>query len=329
MSKGARSSRQERQSNSERTPWTRSYDKASPTDSRERRPLGAGRACCRTTQARESCAERCPLTMSHTAKRSGDSCQARALGPDLSRLQPGSQGKGLRQRRCEAILVRCLRLRAHSWTMTCSDCLCQTIAFPVLLRAFAVSLNMCSTHHTDSMTLFLCLTRELTAPTSMGSECPGEPVSLGLVSRILKPNFASTHVTTSRRRSQAIKLLRYQRLQASQLDLVVHLILQLLLVARHIGLPAFDPRLGIQKRAPPGRNGRAKKVSLPSSCCRIKSLLQSPPCLQWVLPRVGNNVIRLLTRESHKRCMRLLQHKNPGFVLLAPASSQSAGIRAR
>ena len=37
--------------------------------------------------------------------------------------------------------------------------------------------------------------------------------------------------------------------------------------------------------------------------------LQSPPCLQRVLPRVGDNVIRLITRESHECCVHLLQHK--------------------
>ena len=47
--------------------------------------------------------------------------------------------------------------------------------------------------------------RELTAPTSMGSECPREPVSLGLESRILKPNFASTNVTISRRASSKVR----------------------------------------------------------------------------------------------------------------------------
>ena len=81
-----------------------------------------------------------------------------------------------------------------------------------------------------------------------------------------------------------LKLFRHQRLQASQLDLVVHLILQLLLVSRHIGLPALNSRLEFQKRATSRRNDRAEEVSLPSSCCRIISLLQPPPCLQWVLP---------------------------------------------
>ena len=106
-----------------------------------------------------------------------------------------------------------------------------------------------------------------------------------------------------------LELLQYQRLQASQLDLVVHLILQLLLVARHVGLPAFDRCLEFQKRATSRRNDREKKVSLSSSCCRVVSLLQPPPCLQWVLPRVGNNVICLANRENHKRRMHMLQHK--------------------
>ena len=50
-------------------------------------------------------------------------------------------------------------------------------------------------------------------------------------------------------------------------------------------------------------------VSLPSSCCKIVALLQSSPCLQRALPRVGNNVVRLVTRESHKCCMHLLQNE--------------------
>ena len=106
-----------------------------------------------------------------------------------------------------------------------------------------------------------------------------------------------------------VELLRHLRFQASELDLVVHHILQLLLVARHIGLPAFDPRLEFQKRAPSRRNDRAQKVSFPSSCRRIKSLLQSPPCLQRILPRVGDNVVGFITRESHERCVYLLQRK--------------------
>ena len=90
-----------------------------------------------------------------------------------------------------------------------------------------------------------------------------------------------------------------------QLDLVVHLVLQILLVARHVGLPAIGTRLEFQKRAPSRRNDRAQKLLFPSSFCRIISPLQSPPCLQRLLPRHVDNVIRL----SHERCMHLLQHK--------------------
>ena len=164
-----------------------------------------------------------------------------------------------------------------------------------------------------------CLPVLLSASTSMGSECSRKPVSLGLASRILKPNFASTYVTISRRASSKVRRQLEFRIRcfssssgtnaSSQLDLVVHLALQLLLVARHIGLPAFNSRLEFQKRAASRRNDRAKKVSLPSSGGKIISFLQPPPCLQWVLPRVGNNVIRLVTRERHKGCMHLLQHK--------------------
>ena len=79
----------------------------------------------------------------------------------------------------------------------------------------------------------------MTASTSLRSECPRDPVSLGLESRILKPNFASTYVTISRRASskssQAIRV-EYQML--------------LFLAARHVGFPGFDPRLKFQKRAP-------------------------------------------------------------------------------
>ena len=46
-----------------------------------------------------------------------------------------------------------------------------------------------------------------------------------------------------------------------------------------------------------------------SFCRRIISLLQSLPCLQRILPRVGDNVIRLLTCESPDCCVHLLQHK--------------------
>ena len=159
------------------------------------------------------------------------------------------------------------------------------------------------------MTLFLCQTREreLTASTSMGSECPREPVSLGLVSRILKPNFASTYVTTSRRASSNVLKRLKLRIKCfssssgtndprlASLISSSNFVLHRLLVARHVGLPAFDPRLGFQKRAPSRRNDHAQKVSFSSSCRRIISLLQSPPCLQRILLQVGDNVIRLIT----------------------------------
>ena len=57
------------------------------------------------------------------------------------------------------------------------------------------------------------------------------------------------------------------------------------------------------------RNGRAQKVSFPSSCRRIISLLQSPPCLQRILARVRDNVVRLTSPESHECGVHLLQHK--------------------
>ena len=47
--------------------------------------------------------------------------------------------------------------------------------------------------------------RALAASTSMGSECPRDTVSLGLESRILKPNFDSTYVTISRRASSNVR----------------------------------------------------------------------------------------------------------------------------
>ena len=97
-----------------------------------------------------------------------------------------------------------------------------------------------------------------------------------------------------------LKLLRHQSLETRTLDPVVQLILHLLLVARHVGLSALGTRLKFKKRASSRRNDRAQKVSFSSSCCRIISLLQSSPRLQWILPRVGDNVIRFITRESHE-----------------------------
>ena len=47
--------------------------------------------------------------------------------------------------------------------------------------------------------------RELTASTSIGSECPRAPDSLGLESQLLKPNVASTYVTLSRGASSNVR----------------------------------------------------------------------------------------------------------------------------
>ena len=185
------------------------------------------------------------------------------------------------------------------------DCL------PVCLACIAVSLNMCSTalkHPSRRLDDPFPLSdeRELTASTSMGFECPREPVSLGLESRILKPNFASTYATTSKHASSNVRMRFELRIRCfpsssgtndprpSELDLVVHLVLHLLLVARRVGLPAFDPRLECQKRTSSRRNERAQNVPFPSSCRRIITLLQSPPCLQRSLPRVGDNAVRLI-----------------------------------
>ena len=106
-----------------------------------------------------------------------------------------------------------------------------------------------------------------------------------------------------------LKLLWHKWLKTSKLDLVVQLVPHLLLVARHVRLPTFDPCLEFQKRAPSRRNDRTQKVSFPFSCRRSISLLHSPPCLQGILPRVGDIVVRLTTRESHECCVHLLQHK--------------------
>ena len=62
-----------------------------------------------------------------------------------------------------------------------------------------------------------------------------------------------------------------------------------------------------KKRASFRRNDSTKKVSLPSSCCGIRPLLQSSPRLQGVLPRVGNDVFRFANRDIRKHGVHLLQ----------------------
>ena len=126
----------------------------------------------------------------------------------------------------------------HSWTMTCSVCPCQTIA--CLCSCVHCSLVENVLHRTEKHPsrglddpFPLPDERELTVSTSMGSDCPHDPVSLGLESRILQPNFASTYVTFSRRASSKVcKRLELsikcfssstgnQCLQTSELDLIV------------------------------------------------------------------------------------------------------------
>ena len=129
----------------------------------------------------------------------------------------------------------------------------------------------------------------------MGSECPRDPVSLDLESRILKPHLPSKKVTISRRASSNVRK-RFEPsikcfssssdTNASRPASLISsstLVLQLFLTARHAGFPSFDHRLKFRKRTPSRRNDRSQQVSFSSSCRRIISFLQSSPCLQRVL----------------------------------------------
>ena len=139
----------------------------------------------------------------------------------------------------------------------------------------------------------------------MGSECPRELVSVGSWNHELRLHVRHDFQARALECSQAIgvenqvffKLLWQQWLKTRQLDLVVQVILQLLLVARHVGFPAFDLRLEFQKRESSRRNDRTQKVSFSSSCRRIIWLLQSPPCLQWILSRVGMSAVCICPRS--------------------------------
>ena len=153
----------------------------------------------------------------------------------------------------------------------------------------------------------------------MASDGPRVTVSLGVESRILKPNFVSTYVTISRRASSNVRkrfeyqmflqFFGHQCLKTRELDLNLQLVLQLFLITRHVRFSSLDPRLTFQMRATSRRHDRSQKVSFLSSCRRIIPCLQSSPCLQRVLPRVGDNVVRFTTRESHECCRHPLQHK--------------------
>ena len=76
------------------------------------------------------------------------------------------------------------------------------------------------------------------------------------------------------------------QLKPSKLDLFVHLVLHLLLVAGHMGLPAFDHHLKVHKRAPSKRNDRAQKGLVSSSPRRIISLLV------YAMPPTGSSASR-------------------------------------
>ena len=87
------------------------------------------------------------------------------------------------------------------------------------------------------------------------------PVSLGLESRILKPNFASTYLTTSIRASSNVRKRFELKIRCfsgssgtndsrpASLISSSNFVLHLFLVARHVGLPASDHRYEFQKRA--------------------------------------------------------------------------------
>ena len=119
--------------------------------------------------------------------------------------------------------------------------------------------------------------RELTTSTSIGSNCPRVYVSLGFKSRILKPNFASTYVTISRRASSNVHTrfeLRITCFSSSsgtntsapaKLISSSNLSFNLFLTARNVRFPSFDPCLQFQKRAPSRRNDRSQQVSFPST----------------------------------------------------------------
>ena len=111
----------------------------------------------------------------------------------------------------------------HSWTMTCSACPCQTIACLCSCVHCSLVANVLQPHlkhpsrGLNDPFPFPC-ERELTASTSMGSECPRDPVSLGFESRILQPNFSSTCVTISKRASSIVRKrfeLRIKRFSSS------------------------------------------------------------------------------------------------------------------
>ena len=166
--------------------------------------------------------------------------------------------------------------------MTCSVCPCQKIACRSLGEY--VLHRTWNTHHADSITLFLCQTRErdLTASTSMASVTRfGITNSQAKLRLHVRLDFQARILKSSQgipvEYQMLLKLLRHQCLQTSNLDLIVQLVLHLLLVARHVALPAFDSRSSRREHRP--GEMIVQMVSFPSSCRRITSLLEAPPCL--------------------------------------------------
>ena len=102
-----------------------------------------------------------------------------------------------------------------------------------------------------------------------------------------------------------LQFFRCQCLKFRELDVVAQLLLQLFLIARHVGFSSFDSRLKFEKKALSMRNDRSQQASFLDTSRRIMPFVQSSPCFQRVLPRVGDNVICLITRASHECCMHL------------------------
>ena len=149
----------------------------------------------------------------------------------------------------------------------------------------------------------------------MGSECPRDPVSLGLESRIVKPYFASTYVTISMhacsnvRKRFELSIKCFSTSSTTNASRPARLISSSAFnfFAQHVGFPSFDPRLKFQHL--PREIIFRSKFHLIPPVVGPKTFLQSSPCLQRVLPRVGDNVICSIARESHECCVHLLQHE--------------------
>ena len=219
-------------------------------------------------------------------------------------------------------------LLEHDLLCLPSVCLCHTIACLCSCVHCSLVENVLhrtkNNHHADSMTLFICQERELTASTSMGSECPRDPVSLGLEARILKQNFASRASSKVRKRFEwSLRCFSSssgtnQCLQTSKPDLIAKLVLQLLLVARLVGLPAFDSRLELQKRAPSRKNDRAQK-------CFVSFLVSSDHIAS--ARHASNGFFRELATMSAMSAVCICCNTNSRVLHSCPHSCPSARTR--